>query len=230
MRAAGPRPPRAAPPAAGLAAAGLLAVAIGANVAGCTGTLFQSKAPPATTYLLSAELQNAPQAVGSNAPGISAPHIAAGLAVQRPRVRTGLDTDRIAVLYPDRRLDYFADARWSGPLDQMVQDLALQAFHTGAHGGNVTDGSSVFPGKYWLEIEVADFQAEYSAAGTAPTVHVRLMARLGATGDRRVLGTFDANIHETAPDNRLSTIVGSYERAAAAALAQIVSDTAGALE
>jgi cholesterol transport system auxiliary component len=231
MRAAQLRPPRAVPTAAritaGLPAAALLAAALGASLAGCAGSLFQSKAPPANTYVLRADIGHAPEQVSA---GAAAPLTAAGLSVPRPRVRTGLDTDRIAVLYPDRRLDYFAAARWSGPLDQMVQDLALQAFHTGAHLGHVTDETSAFPSGYWLEIEVADFQAEYGSAGAAPTVHVRLLARLGAMRDRRVLGTFDANIHESAPDNRLSAIVGTYERAAAAALAQIVSDTSRVLE
>ncbi len=94
----------------------------------------------------------------------------------RPRVRAGLDTDRIAALYPDRRLEYFADARWSGPLDEVIQQLVVQQFHATANLRNVSVEASVFASNYWLEIEVADFQAEYSAAAAPPVVHVHFLA------------------------------------------------------
>ena len=155
--------------------------------------------------------------------------VAADLAVQRPRVRAGLETDRIAVLYPDRRLDYFADARWSGPLDQVLQDLTVQAFETGANLRTVAAESSGFPSGYWLEMQVADFQAEYAATGAAPAVNVHLLARLGAAGDRRVMATFEAVARRSAADNRLSAIVDAYERAADSALGQIVADATRAL-
>ncbi len=93
---------------------------------GCTGSLFQSKAVPPSVYMLSAHAS----------PGQL--NLPADLAVMRPRLRAGLDTDRIAVLYPDKRLDYFADARWSGPLDEVVQDLTVQAFAAGARLRNVS--------------------------------------------------------------------------------------------
>jgi len=190
---------------------------------GCAGSLFQSKALPPTTYLLSAKLAGTPDAI-----------VAADLAVQRPRVRTGLESDRIAVLYADRRMDYIAGARWSGPLDLVVQDLAVQAFDTGAHLRNVGAETSAFPSGYWLEIRVVDFQAEYATAESVPAIHVRLSARLGAAGDRRILGTFDADSVRPAAANRLKDIIDAYERAADDALAQIVAGTShtltGALE
>jgi cholesterol transport system auxiliary component len=196
--------------------------------AGCTGSLFQSKAAPPSIYLLSAKLEPAP-AAPAPAPGpavsVAPKAIPADLAILRPRVRAGLETDRIAVLYPDRRLEYFADARWSGPLDELVQDLALQAFDTGAGLRNVSADASAFASGYWLELEVADFQAEYASSGAAPTIHVHFLARLGGAGDRRILATFDAGARETATDNRLTAIVDAYERAADAALADIVAHT-----
>jgi ABC-type uncharacterized transport system auxiliary subunit len=200
-----------------LAAPIALCVCIG--VAGCTGSLFRSKVVPPAIYRLSANLETA----------AAAPAVAADLAVLRPRIHTGLETDRIAVLYSDRHLDYLADARWSGPLDQVVHDLAVQAFDTGAHLRNVSADSSAFPSGYWMEIEVADFQAEYSASGSPPTVHVHMSARLGRVADRRILERFDASARETASANRLTAIVEAYERAADAALAQIVAGTSRTL-
>jgi ABC-type uncharacterized transport system auxiliary subunit len=193
---------------------------------GCTGSLFRSKVVPPSTYLLSAPPgTNAASSGPADAP---AP-LAVDLAVLKPRVRAGLDTDRIAVLYPDRRLDYFSDARWSGPLDDVMQDLTVQAFRNGARLQNVSSDASAFVSGYWLEIEVADFQAEYASAGAPPTINVRLLARLASAGDRNILGSFTAAARQTAADNRLTAIVDAYERAVNSALAEIVGRTSRSL-
>lgn len=182
-------------------------------LAACAGSLFKNKTAPPTMYRLAATPRS-PAPNPANAAAVD-------LAVLKPRVRAGLDTDRIAALYPDRRMDYFADVRWTGPLDEVLQDLAVQEFHINPGLRNVSADSSVFASTYWLEIEVADFQAEYSSNAAAPTVHVHLQARVGSSGERRVLGRFEPDIHEAAADNRMSAIVDAYNRAADEALAQI---------
>ncbi len=199
------------PPTRGIALGLLWAACIA--LPGCTGSLFQSKAVPPSVYMLSAHAS----------PGQST--LPADLSVMRPRLRAGLDTDRIAVLYPDKRLDYFADARWSGPLDAVVQDLTVQAFAGGARLRNVSADGSAFASGYWLEVQVNEFQAEYAASGGPPTVHVHFTARLGTAGDRRILGSFQATAEQAAADNRLTAIVDAFERACDAALEQLVADT-----
>jgi ABC-type uncharacterized transport system auxiliary subunit len=201
-------------PAAGAAAVALLCAAA------CSGSLFQSKVAPPTIYLLSA-------ATGPAA--ATGPVIPVDLAVLKPKLRTGLETDRIAVLYPDRRLDYFADARWSGPLSDVLQDLAVQEFHTRANLRTVSPEASVFPSVYRLEIDVTDFQAEYTSAAGAPTVHVHFLARLGRSGDRSIVGQFTASAQQSAAENRLTAIVDAYAHAADAAMGEIVAQTADTL-
>jgi ABC-type uncharacterized transport system auxiliary subunit len=191
----------------------LLAVLIVA-LCGCSGSLFKSKVEPASVYLLSA--QGAARAGGA---------LPADVAVLKPLVRAGLDTDRVAALYPDRRLDFYAGARWSGPLDEVIQDLAVQAFHAHADLRNVSADASAFANAYWVEIEVDAFQAEYTAGTTAPTIHVHLRARVGRAADRRVLGQFDADARQAAADNRLTAIIEAYQRAANGALAEVVGNT-----
>jgi cholesterol transport system auxiliary component len=182
--------------------------------------LFKDKAVPPAVYLLSARA----------AAGTTGRQIPADLSILRPRVRTGLESDRVAALYPDRRLDYFADARWSGPLDRVIDDLAVQTFLRQANLRNVSADSSAFASGYWLEIEVLDFQAEYAAAAEAPTVNVRVVARLGSGRDRRVLARFEASSRQSATDNRLTAIIAAYERAADATLEEIAADVAGAID
>jgi cholesterol transport system auxiliary component len=201
----------------------ILLAALGVMLAACAGSLFKNKAAPPTMYMLGAT-RNTPAA---DPPGDNPP---VDLAVLRPRVRAGLDTDRIAALYPDRRMDYFADVRWSGPLDEVLQDLAVQQLHANPRVGNVSAEASVFTSTYWLEISVTDFQAEYSAAGGPPTVHVHLQARIGNSGDRHVLARFEPDVHEAAADNRMSAIVDAYNRAADNALAEIAEGVAATLK
>jgi cholesterol transport system auxiliary component len=200
-----------------------LLLAVLGTLAACAGSLFKNKAAPPTMYMLKAT-RNMPAAdpAGENLP--------VDLAVLRPRVRAGLDTDRIAALYPDRHMDYYADVRWSGPLDEVLQDLTVQQFHVNPGLRNVSADVSVFASTYWLEIEVTDFQAEYAAAGGPPTVHVHLRARVGNSGDRHVLARFEPDVHEAAADNRMNAIVDAYNRAADQALSDIAEGVAAALK
>ncbi|MGA2710287.1 MAG: ABC-type transport auxiliary lipoprotein family protein [Steroidobacteraceae bacterium] len=196
----------------------ILPLALACALTACSGSLFSSKTPAPSIYLLSAHA------------GTPGPAIAADLTVQKVQVRAGLDTDRIAVLYPDRRLDYYAGASWSAPLDEVVQDLVLQSFRARANLRSVSSDASRFTTGYWLEIEVMDFQAEYAAGETRPSIHVVLSARIGKATDRRVLNRFEASATQEAADNRLAAIVAAYELAADAALAEIVADTVRALD
>jgi ABC-type uncharacterized transport system auxiliary subunit len=210
-----------------LVRASILLLGVCGWVTACTGSLFRSKVVPPSIYLLSAP--PGINAAASSASAAAPARLAADLAVLKPRVRAGLDTDRIAVLYPDRRLDYFADARWSGPLDDVVQDLAVQTFRNGARLRNVSSDASAFASGYWLEIEIADFQAEYASIGAPPTINVRLLARVASAGDRNILGSFTAGARQAAADNRLTAIVDAYERAVNSALVEIVGGTSRTL-
>jgi cholesterol transport system auxiliary component len=201
----------------------MLLALLGVMLAACAGSLFKNKAAPPTMYMLSATRKP----TAADPPG---DNVAADLAVLRPRVRAGLDTDRIAALYPDRRMDYFADVRWSGPLDEVLQDLAVQEFHVDLKVSNVSADASVFASAYWLEIEVMALQAEYSYAGGPPTVHVHFQARLGNSGDRHVLARFEPDVREAAADNRMSAIVDAYNRAADQALSDIAAGVAATLK
>jgi cholesterol transport system auxiliary component len=200
----------------------VLLALLGVTLAACAGSLFKNKAAPPTMYMLGATRKTP----AADAPGDNHP---TDLAVLRPRVRAGLDTDRIAALYPDRHMDYYADVRWSGPLDEVLQDLTVQQFHVNPGLRNVSADVSVFASTYWLEIEVMEFQAEYSAAGGPPTVHVHFQARLGNSGDRHVVARFEPDVREAAADNRMSAIVDAYNRAADQALSDIATGVAAAL-
>ena len=220
--------------AAGAAACAAAVALMGA--AACTGSLFQSKVAPPTVYMLSAGAgsavtgtTDAASSATNSTDATMRPVIPVDLAVLKPRLRPGLETDRIATLYPDRHLDYYAGARWSGPLSEVLQDFAVQEFRSHADLRSVSGDASVFGSAYWLEIEVTDFQAEYASAAVAPTVRVHILARLGRSGDRNILGQFTASAQQPAAENRLTVIVDAYAHAADAALGEIVTQVADTL-
>ena len=195
----------------------LLTCLIGLSLCACTGSLFKSKLSTPVAYVLSVR-NDVPAAA-------SAAMIPVDLSILKPHMRPGLDTDRVAAQYPDRRLDFYAGAKWSGTLDDVLQDLAVQLFHQRAKLRSVSSESTRFTSSYWLEIDVEDFQAEYPPGGGAPLIKVRLLGRLGSTAQHAGIGNYAAAASEQAAADRLEPIIDAYERAANTALAQIVDST-----
>ena len=186
----------------------------------CTGSLFQSKLPATATYLLSVQ---AP----ANAP--AGPVLPVDLAVLKPRMEPGLDTERIAALYPDRRLEFYASAQWSGALDDVLQALTVQAFAREANLRSVSGESTRFYNTHWLELNVEDFQAEYRTAGAPPVIKVRIMARLGNAADHVGLGRYEVQTERAASADRMTAIVEAFEAATNEVLGKIVEESRGDL-
>ncbi|HLW22811.1 MAG TPA: ABC-type transport auxiliary lipoprotein family protein [Steroidobacteraceae bacterium] len=206
---------------------GLLSLAA---LAACTGSIFRSSIVPPAVYELSAPAPSpaAGPAVAA-APAAAANGPSVDLAVLKPRVHSGLDDDLVHVLYPDHRLDHLAAARWSGPLDEMLQDLILEAFRSRSSALGVHADGSVFGAGYWLEVDVDDFQAVYAARDALPVIHVHAVVRLGASSDRRILGRFELDSRENAAANRVDAIVEAYNRALDDVLTELVNRTLAAI-
>lgn len=185
-----------------------------ALLAGCTGSLFQSKLPAPSTYLLSVQ--------GGARPAGEAV-LPVDLAVIKPRMEPGLETERIAALYPDRRLEFYAGAQWSGALDDVLQALTVQAFARSGRLRSVSGESSRFYNTHWLELTVEDFQAEYRTDGAPPTIKVRISARLGSAAGHVGLGHYDLQAEQPAAADRQGAIVAAFETAANSVLAQLVA-------
>ena len=180
---------------------------LGASLlSGCGGGLLQSH-------------QVAPQVYELRPPAGAplAPRVAATLVVARPATRPGLDTERIAVLLPDRRVDSFAGSRWSAPVPVLVQSLLIEGLR--ARGGfeAVIAERGAFNGRYLLQAEVREFAAVYAGEGAAPLVRVALHAQLGRVADGRLLATLDGRGEKPAAGNRLRDVLVAFEAAYAEA-------------
>lgn len=190
----------------------LLALAVAMLAAGCTSGLFRSGQKAAVVYQLRPP-------VGETL----APAVGADLAVLRPFTKPGLESERIVVWLPDRRLDAYSGSRWSAPLPDLVQSLLLDELRARGGWQNVLLDRGEFRGQYVLQTEIRDFQAEYAVQGQAPTVRVTLRAELGRAPSRTPLATIVGTGEARASADRMGEVVAAFERAYAEAVQEIAS-------
>ncbi len=170
---------------------------------GCTGALFESAAPAPQVYVLAPAAQSD-----------SGERLQADVAIGNLQAAPGLDSDRIAVLYPDRRLDYYAAAHWGANAPQVMHSLLLGSLQNRGRFRNVVSGDSSIGADIVLDLELRDFQAEYGAAGDAPTVCVTIVAGVVDVSERRLLAVLPATARVAAADDRLTAVVAAFESAA----------------
>lgn len=185
----------------------VFAVAVALAAAGCSSGL-KRDAPADQAYVLAA----APLEM-------SRPPLGARLQIAYPTMQPGLESDRIVLIRPDRRLDYYAASRWAGPLPRVVEALAVETFRAGGALAAVQDEGSPFAPDYVLRMAVRHFEATYETGEAVPRVRVTFDCTLGRRADRAVLAHFVADGAAAAEANRLGAIVAAFERAAHQALA-----------
>jgi ABC-type uncharacterized transport system auxiliary subunit len=188
-------------------------------VGACTG-LFHSTAQPEQTYYLR------PLAASGDAVVPAAAGAAPSLRVSRPVADPGLDTSHIVLVQPDHRMDFYAGSRWPGPVPQLVEALAVQTLRASGAFRSVEDSTSPFPSDYLLHLTVRRFEADYSATGVAPQVHIVLDCLIGRREGREVVASFVAAGSATASANRLGDVVAAFEQATARALGALSQQAA----
>lgn len=190
-------------------------------MAGCTGSLFESDLPVSTKYVL-ADLPPA------DAPGTT---VAASkdISIGRPDVAPGLDTNRIAVL-KGRELDYYRGAAWGGSVNELVQKFLVNSLEDQRLFRSVTAEQARVAGDYVLDIEVRDFQAEYSDSHDAPEVHVTIFGRVIRVADRELAGTVSASARRRATANRMGAVIVAFESAVHQVALELAHKTAATID
>lgn len=189
---------------------------------GCASGLLENKQPVQQTYAIS------PAPASTQASALEPP-LPVALTVTRPLVRPGLDSDRIAVLYPDRRLDYYSGGRWGAAADIIVQSLLVESLRNTAKVNSVHSDLASFAADYLLHTELRDFQAEYNDGAAMPVVHVTLVCTLGRVHGRHPLASYSATAAVPAGDNSLRAVVAAFESAYGQAAQSVVANTLAAL-
>ena len=174
----------------------------------------------------------APQAYVLRLPPATAPAAAANagnVLLQRPEAGPGLDSDRIALLRSDQRFDFYAASRWAAPAPDLIESVMIDALRATGAFSAVFDDTSPFAPRYNLRCTLRRFEADYTAGGRAPTVHVALDCTLGRHRDRVLLGSFTAQGSSVASEDRLNAVVAAFEAASATAMTELGRATADAL-
>ena len=185
----------------GIAVLGMLLVA-------CSG--LRNKSEPEVTYVLRA------------APAPGAPAVQGVLAVLRPAVQPGLDTDRIMLTRAGQELDQFAASRWGESLPRVIAALTVESLAGGGGFATVVDSSrAAVTSDYELMLTVRHFEAAFGTGKAPPVIHVAFDCALMAGTPRKVIGRCDGMAEEAAAENRMSAIVAAMERAAQRALADV---------
>jgi len=190
------------------AAAALLAAV---PAAGCSG-LLHSSAQPEQTYYLRAQ----PAAAGGAALGAS-------LRIGRPLAGPGLESNHIMLVQPDHRMNFYAGSRWAGPAADVLEALAVETLRGTGVWTSVEDSTSPFPSDYLLQMTVRRFEADYTAGGAVPEVHVTLDCIIGRREGRDVVASFLAAGDALAVANRQSEVVAAFEEATRKALTQLAA-------
>jgi len=189
----------------------MLLVPVVLALSGCSG-LLHSTAPALQLYMLAPpevvtiSSDEGRPAVPSSAPRIVGPT----LRIDPPLPGPALNTDRIALLRPGNRLDYYAGSRWSAPLADLVADLQLRVFRVDSAWSAVADDRSGFSTDYLLQTSIDRFTAEYAPEGGPPEIHVDLHGMLIRRSDGMLIGSFAVSDKGVAKENRMSSVIAAF--------------------
>lgn len=182
--------------------------------AGCVGSLLESDKEAPEVYRLAGVVL-----ADRGEP------LALALAVAPPRASAALDTERIAVVRPDSRFDYFSGVRWAESAPQMLQQLLVRALADDGRFATVVAAPSRVPADLTLDVELRSFEAVYAGEAGVPLVRVEMQVTLVDVRKAKRLASFLVRTESTAADNRRTAVLESFERATAEALLE----TAGRL-
>ncbi|HEX4160600.1 MAG TPA: ABC-type transport auxiliary lipoprotein family protein [Rhizomicrobium sp.] len=179
-------------------------------LAGC-GSLIGPSGPPPQIYRLAPEF---PAAAGG------AP-VRWQLAIARPNTTQTLDSERIA-LSRGAMMDYYADAQWNDTVPRLFQSLLVEAFERSGRITAVAPESEGMHTDYLLVTELRDFDAQYDSANGAPLVVIDVAAKL-IDGRGKVVTAREAHQTARVSQNSVASVVEAFDRAAAAALTDLVT-------
>ncbi|MEO1089229.1 MAG: ABC-type transport auxiliary lipoprotein family protein [Pseudomonadota bacterium] len=145
------------------------------------------------------------------------------LQIEVPSAAAGLNTSRIALKPTPTTLEYYAGATWIEVLPVMLQTLVIESFDNTDSvdaSDRLTMGGRA---RFALALHVREFQPEYGGDTTsAPTINIRLQARLLSLPRRDEVARASFETLELATGTSLETIVLSTDDALGATLKDLV--------
>jgi len=189
----------------------LFAGAAGLILAGCSDIIGPPPAPK--LYVLKPALPQ--DAAGAK--------VSWALSIRTPEAIAGLDSERIAILFPPYNLDYYAGAAWVDRLPRLVEASLLEAFEASGRIDAVAQDQDAARADYALSTDIRDFEARLDSAPGAPVAAVRIGARLLSSRTQEIVGYTNVSREERASANSVDAAVEALDTAFAAVLAQLVT-------
>ncbi len=148
------------------------------------------------------------------------------LIIELPVAAAGLDTSRIALQRTPYTLEYYARAAWTDNAPAMVQTLIIESFEsTGSILAVGREAIGLRP-DYILKTDLREFQAIYfDSDSPAPTILVRMNAKLVQMPERRIVASFTFSQQVPAASNGFEHIIESFDEALGHVIKKIVIST-----
>jgi cholesterol transport system auxiliary component len=152
----------------------------------------------------------------------SLPEVSGQLVIEVPVTSEALDTHQIALGHGALLVDYYAHARWTERVPNLVQTLLLESFENTGKIVSVAREGSDLRADFALKTEIREFQAEYREANAPPTVRVRVIAKLIKRPARAIVASqsFEGEARSAGTD--LPSVVTAYDEALGKVLKHLV--------
>jgi cholesterol transport system auxiliary component len=146
------------------------------------------------------------------------------LLVDVPAASAELDTTRIVLSRSPVTIDYFGDAAWPERAPLMIQTLILESFENTGKILAIGRDAVGLRADYVLKPELRHFQAVYDGQ-VAPTVWVRIGARIVKTPEGRIVAQNLFESRVPAEQNRMEAIVAAFDEALGSVMKRMVTWT-----
>jgi cholesterol transport system auxiliary component len=197
-----------------------LLVAALAVLAGACGSIVELPNSGEAPSLYNLTALSSPTAVGTEEK----------LLIEDPVTTGGLDVRNIARRPSSNEMQYYAGARWSGRLSNMVQATLAETFENAGQAVTSGRGGAVVPPRFELQLEIRDFQAEFYNSPTRPDIHVRIAVKLVQLSPLRVLVTSVVDVTQQAYGGDMRSVIDAFDTANHEAMDQIVELTVKAIK
>lgn len=144
------------------------------------------------------------------------------LAILRPTVPGGLDSDRIALLQPDGSMDFYAKANLPDRAPNIIQSALLEGFESSQRIAAVAREQDALHADYNLVVEVKDFETKYATPDGIPQAVVVMSAKLVTAHGRKIVQTFLTAQTVNATANSAGAAAQALSQALGAGVTQIV--------
>ena len=135
------------------------------------------------------------------------------VAVDKPTLPAGFPRDRVSLLFePDHRVDYYADAKWAAPLDELLQQFVIGVGRARLTGKTVDVPDASKPARYRLAVKLTDFAPVYQGTPDGvPRLDVAMVVTVFALPQNTVRKEIVVKKSAQASENRLGVIVDGLQ-------------------